>query len=270
MGSKILAIIVIVLLQAFASARAQSPLVLKVAMSEALPPISHATNGEPDGMLKDILEELFRHVPGYRLEFHTFPWTRAQRLVEVGQMDLMVTFPSNSRKAYAAFSEHSVYTMDYGNLVYDSRNSRAVQLDAVRSFEDLRGMTFISQEGVAWEDEKVPAYISRYKVNAPRAMWHMMFQRRAGDFFIMTVEHALYSANRYGYRDQLRMKKVDFIPNSLVEFHVGVRKSHPQHAVLMQAIDAAMARPEFVARKKVIERKYRSLAKTLQGEDTAG
>lgn len=270
MRSKIFAIVAIVLLQIFAPARAQTQLLLKVAMSEALPPISHATNGEPDGLLKDLLEELFRHVPGYRLEFHAFPWTRAQRLLEVGQMDLMVTFPSNSRKSYAVFSEATLYTMDYGNLVYDSRNNKALQLDAARSFEDLRGMVFISQEGVAWEDENVPAFINRYKVNAPRAMWHMMFQRRAGDFFIMTEEHALYSASRYGYREQLRMKKVDFIPNSQVEFHIGLRKSHPRRAALMRAIDAAMAHPDFMARRKVIERKYRNLARTATNTDPAG
>lgn len=270
MGSKTFAIVLIALMQVFLPARAQPAVVLKVAMSEALPPVSYAVDGAARGLLKDMLVELFRDVPGYRLEFHSYPWTRAQRLVESGQMDMFVTFPSGSRKAYAGFTSHSLYTMDYGNLVFDRRNSKAPQLEAARSFEDLRGMTFISQEGVSWEDENVPAHIKRYMVNTPQSMWHMIFQRRAGDFFIMTAELALYSANRYGYRDQLRIKKVDFIPNSLVEFHIGLRKSHPQHAALLQAIDAAMARPEFVARRKAIERKYRDQARAAPAAGAAG
>lgn len=269
MGSHIFAIVMIAIIQVLVPVYAQPAQLLKVAMSDALPPVSHVANGVPSGVLRDMVEELFRHVPGYRLEFQAFPWKRAQRLVELGQMDLFVTFPSNSRKEYAAFSPHVLYTLDYGNLVFDSRNSRALQLGAVRSFDDLRDMTFISQEGVAWEDENVPAFIKRYKVNAPRAMWHMMFQRRAGDFFLMTVEHATYSAQRYGYREQLRIKKVDFIPNSLVEFHIGLRKNHPQHAALLQAIDAAMLRPEFIAKRKAIERKYRELARAVPASGAA-
>ncbi|WP_342118080.1 substrate-binding periplasmic protein [Pseudoduganella sp. OTU4001] len=270
MGSKILAIVLLAILQAIVPANAQSTVTVKVALSEALPPASYAVNGEPSGLLKDMLVELFRHVPGYRLEFRTYPWARAQRLVESGQMDMFVTFPSASRKAYAAFSPHAIYTLDYGNLVFDSRSSKAAKLETARSFEDLRGLTFISQEGVSWEDENVPAYIKRYMVNTPRSMWHMIFQRKAGDFFIMSVEHAIYIANRYGYRDQLRMKKVDFIPNSLVEFHVGLRKNHPQQAALLHAIDAAMVHPEFVAKRKAIERKYRELAKAVPTTDASG
>lgn len=234
--------------------------VVRVAFSNTLAPASFVENGEVSGMLKDVMAALFVHVPEFKPEFHAYPWTRAQRMVEVGEMDMFVTFPSASRRAYASFSTHPIYIREYGNLVYDLQNSKAAKIAGAKSFDDLKNMVFVSQEAVSWEDENVPAYIKRYPVNGPPALMHMTFQRKKGDFFIMPEEQAMFFARQLGYDKQLGMKKVSFIPNSQVAFHVGVRKSHPDHKRIIAALEAAAQLPEFLAKKRSIERKYHEYA----------
>ena len=241
-------------------AHAQRTVTVRVALSEAMAPASFVEDGQASGMLKDMLKALFRNAPGYQAEFHAFPWTRAQRMVEAGEMDMFVTFPSGSRKEYADFSPHAIYTLDYGNIIYDRTSSKSAQIEAARSFEDLKGLTFISQESIAWEVDNIPPHIQRYMVNGPPSLLHMTFQRKRGDFFIMPAEQAVYLARQFGYAGQLGMKKVSFIPNSQVEFHVGVRKTHPKQKELLAVLNRASQSPGFIAQRKAIERKYRELA----------
>lgn len=243
---------------------------IRIALSDAMPPISYFEHGEANGMFREVLEALFELAPGYRPEFRAYPWARAQWLLKNNQMDLFLTFPSHDRRHYANFSHQAVFTLDYGNLVYRSGNSRAQQIQAANSFDDLRGLVFISQDMVAWEQENVPAFIPRYSVHNPAAIMHMAFQRQTGDFFIMPVEQAIYYANMLGYRNQLAMKKVGFIPNSQVPFHLGVRKSLSGGGDLLAALEAAMQQPGFRAKRRAIEAKYRTLAGTAQTLRSAG
>lgn len=237
-------------------AQAGAPALLRVALSDAGHPTSYAENGKPAGVLKEMLEALFSTVPGYRLEFRVVPWTRGQRAVEDGSMDMFITFPSAHRSQYAGFTAQAVFTLDYGNVVYDLKGRNAAVVESARSFEDLRKLVFIHQDGVEWELENVPEYIKRYTINGPNPLMHMTFKRHTGDFFIMNAEKAVYYARLLGYEKQLGMKRVSFIPNSLVGFHVGLRHSYPDSKAVLAALDAAMKQPEFLRRKRLIEQKY--------------
>ncbi|WP_342114510.1 substrate-binding periplasmic protein [Pseudoduganella sp. OTU4001] len=233
---------------------------VRIALSDAMPPISFMEHGQANGMFREMLEALFEQAPGYRAEFNAYPWARAQWLLQNHQMDLFLTFPSQDRRKYAEFTRQAVFTLDYGNLVYRAGNSNADKILAANSFEDLRSLVFISQDMVAWEKENVPPFISRYSVHNPAAIMHMAYQRKTGDFFIMPVEQAIYYSNMLGYRKQLAIRKVDFIPNSQVPFHIGVRRSYSGGEQLLATLEAAMKTPGFQARRRAIEQKYRTLA----------
>ena len=235
---------------------AAGPALVRVAMSEAGVPTSYSENGKAAGVLRELLEAVFSELPGYRLEFHVYPWTRAQRAVEDGSMDIFITFPAANRVSYAGFTAHAIYALDYGTIVYDRTSPKAATIAAARSFEDLRQMVFVQQDGVAWEQENVPAYIKRYQVNGPSSLMHMTFRRRTGDFFIMNPEKAVHNARELGYESQLGMKKVSFIPNSLVHFHIGLRHSYADSKTLLAAMDGVLKQPEFQRRKRTIEQKY--------------
>lgn len=240
-------------------ARSAAPTPVRVALSEQMPPVSFTEAGMTSGILLDLLKALFAGLPRYQPQFHSFPWIRAQRLVEAGQMDVFVTFPSTARLAYASFSSQPVYSLDYGNLVYALDGPHAEKIANARSFLDLKDLVFVSQEAVEWETDNVPPYIRRTMVNAPNSLVYMTFERKTGDFFIMPMEQAIFFARRLGYEKQLGMKQVQFIPDSLVKFHVGVRKDFQGASQFLAAVDAALKTPAFQKQKKLIEQRYRSL-----------
>lgn len=251
------ALLAMAMLLAHTAVRAVEPKVVHVALSEAAPPTSFASNGHPAGMFPELLAALFRHAPGYAAELHSLPWSRAQWAVEHGVMDMFITFPSANRLLYANFSARPLHVLDYGNIVYDRSGPKAARIETATSFRDMRELVFVSQETVAWELENVPAYIERYTVNGPASLMHMTFRRQAGDFFIMNAEQAVYYARQLGYEKQLGMKRVSFIPHSLVALHLGVRKDYPDQKALMRVMASAMKHPEFLAKKAAIIQKYR-------------
>lgn len=241
-----------------APATGAAPALVRVAMSEQMPPVSFVENGMTSGILQELLQALFATLPQYQPQFQPFPWIRAQRMVESGQMDVFVTFPSPTRLAYAHFSAQPVFTLDYGNLVYALDGPHAEKIAQARSFDDLKDLVFVSQEAVEWETDNVPSTIRRTMVNAPNSLIYMTFERKTGDFFIMPMEQAIFFARRLGYEKQLGMKQVPFIPNSIVKFHVGVRKNFPGASQFIAAVDAALKSPVFQKQKKLIEQRYRS------------
>ncbi len=239
-----------------AYAHAATPTLVRISLSEAPTPAALVGDKQSIPMLTELLQALFHFIPGYTPEFHAFPWTRAQQLVAIGRMDLFATSPSASRLRYADFSRGILYTSDYGNLVYDRKGDKGAQIESAKSFADLKKLVFVSQTAIEWEAESVPPYIERHMVNVPASLMHMTFHRHMGDFFIMPAEQAVHYAKQLGYEDRLGMKKVSFIPNSLVHFRVGIRKTYPDNKDLMAALEAGLKNPKFLAEKRVIELKY--------------
>lgn len=235
-----------------ASVAKAEPMVLRLGLSTDSPPATFEHHGQSKGILKELLEALFAQMPEYRVEFHTRPWARAQLEVSAGNLDGFCTFPSEGRKAYARFARQPIYVRDYGTLIFSSRNPRAGSLVRARSFEDLRSLTFVSQENVEWEKENIPDFIMRYSVNTPEQMMHMVFLREAGDFLIMSPEQALYYAQALGYTDQLRSVRVEFIPNSKVQYHIGLRQNLPEVDSVLARIEKAMQLPEFLKKRDAI------------------
>ena len=239
-----------------AHGQAAPPTLVRVAYSAPSQPANPFEVTHASLLIEELLKALFSLTPDYQTQFHGFPWARAQRLVEHGDMDLFVTFPSASRRGYANFSVHPLFVLDYGNIVYDATGAKAAQIEAATSFKDLRDLIFVSQDTVEWETENVPSYLRRYMVNGSVALMHMTFQRQMGDFFIMPPEQARAYAKHFGYERKLGMKKVDFIPNGQISFHIGIRKSYPQGKALMAALETAMKQPAFLAKRRRIESKY--------------
>lgn len=240
------------------TAQAEEPRLLRFAMSAESPPTSYEQNGEARGIIRDLLEALFSEMPQYRIEFYPRPWARAQYEVSNERLDAFCTFPSEARQDYARFASQPMYVWDYGNLVYNRHSPTARLISKAKSFDDLSGLRFISQTGVDWEKENVPAFIYRHLANTPPQMMHMLFRRQAGDFLIMSQEQAFYYAERFGYTEQLGNAQVDFIPNSQVPFHIGLRRSLADSEQLIAEIDRAMLSAEFQARRHVIIERYRT------------
>lgn len=237
---------------------AENKIHLKVVMSDDSPPTSYIENGKAAGMFYEITEALFKRLPKYKISFTALPWKRAQFELQQGAMDVFLTFPTEGRKKYAEFALEPLYEWDYGNLVFNKNNPKRSVIDKAAKFEDLKELTFLSQEGVDWENENVPPFIRRVFSKNIASMLHLVLGRGSGDFFIMSPEQAIFYANKHGYLDKMDMKKVTFISNDKVRFHFGVRKSFVGKESLIKAVEATMKNPEFINESTAIKTKYTS------------
>ncbi len=220
-----------------------APLPVRVGFSE---------NSQISDVVRELAQLAFSYVPSHTPQFQTLPWTRVQRLMENGDMDMFVTYAATNRAAYAHFTKSALFTLDYGHIVYDKHGPKAAQVESATSFADMKDLVFVHQDGVEWEMRNVPSYIKRYTVNAAPHIFHMTFERRAGDFFIMYPMQAVHFARQLGYEKQLGIRKVNFIPNHLVGLKIGIRKTYPGSAALVNALEAAMQNAEFKQRAKAI------------------
>lgn len=228
-------------------AAAAAPAALRVGLSET---------SMVNGAIVELTQALFQFVPSHQPQFQNLPWTRVQRLVENGDLDLFVTFPASNRASYVHFTKAPLLSLDYGHLIYDKQGSKARQIEAATSFADLKDLVFVHQDKVEWEMLNVPPYIKRYTVNAPMHLFRMTFGRQAGDFFIMYPEQAEHFARKLGYGRRLGIRKVNFIPNQHVGLHIGIRKSYPGSKALVDALDVAMQQAGFRQKADAITAKY--------------
>lgn len=229
---------------------------VNIVFSSESPPTSYVENEKPVGIFIELFEQIFSELPQYKATYNSMPWARAQLEVKNNHMDLFLTFPSEARKEYAEFTQNTLYLWDYGNLVFSKQNRNQQKILNAESMKDLKGLFFVSQEGVEWENENVPAYIERNFSNNIASMISLLLKRNSGDFLIMSPEQAFYYANKLDCLDNLKMKKVNFITNSKVKFHIGVRKSYPQHKELLSDIEKVIAKPSFKKKKMLIINKY--------------
>lgn len=230
---------------------------LVFAFAENEAPISHRTDDAVTGTLPDVTRLIFSLLNDHQVEPVTLPWPRAQRMVESGMADGFVTYPSQARREYAVFTEQPVYYIDIGYLIYHRDNPHRRRIESARSFEDLRGLTFIGQNGAEWERENIPDTLETVMAGTLEAMMHLLIRRRTGDFMVMPPEQAIYLARYLGYRSEIRMRHVDFIPNSRIPFHLGVSQQREDAQALVDAVDAVVTSDTFQRRRQRLIETYR-------------
>lgn len=239
-----------------ASSLAQShTLLLAFAKDEA--PISYVENGEVTGSIPDMARLIFALVDEHRVEMTAAPWPRAQRMVEAGRADGFVTYPSDERRRYALFTEQAAYHIDFGYLIYHRDNPNREQLESAQSFEDLRGLRLIGQNGADWERDNIPAFLESVMANSLDSMMHLLMRRQVGDFVVMSPEQAIYIAKQLGYRSDLAYHSVDFIPDARIPIHLGIARTTQNAEAIVAAAEAAMNTEVFRERQRQLIDRYR-------------
>jgi polar amino acid transport system substrate-binding protein len=147
--------------------------------------------------------------------------------------------------------------MDYGFLIYHKENPNRTTIDNAKSFNDLKTLSVIVQTGVGWEEDNIPKYIDRKTAGSVEAAIHYLFKRQYGDFLIMPPEQAKHFANKFGYLDNLKYKKVSFIPNSYTPFHLGIRNTHAKGKKLLFEVEDVLKREDFKLSIDQILSRYR-------------
>lgn len=230
---------------------------LTFAFAENAPPYSYSLDNRAAGLFPELVQLAFSFTPDYSVNSTVMPWSRAQHNVRRGLADGFLTYPSGERQDYAIFSAKPLFTQDFGHLVYAADNPNAQLIESASGFSDLADLKVIVEKGSKWEDENLPAYLERVPGRDLETMMHLLMLRKAGDFFVQPAEDARFIARKLGYGDRLKVRKVDFIPNALIPFHIGVSRNARSAAQVIQQVDEVMQTPEFVLQRNQLIERYR-------------
>jgi len=227
---------------------------LRFVYSDDDPPISSQVNNIPVGLFPELVELIFSLLQDYDVSTEAYPWSRSQLLVESGERDGFVTYPSKHRKQYAVFSEQAVFIQDYGYLIYHKDNTHKTRLEWAKSFKDISDLTVIMENGSEWEKDNIPSFLNRVKAVNQDTMVHLLFLRKEGDFMVMPPETAVHLTRKLGYQKVLNYNSVKFINDSLIPFHIGLSKKTPNADIIINQINKIILSTRFSkARKAIIE-----------------
>lgn len=225
--------------------------------SEKSPPYSYSVDERAVGLFPDLVQLVFSFIPDYTIQSVVVPWSRAQYDVRVGRSDGLLTYPSEEREEYVVFSAKPLVTQDFGYLVYSAENPNTDLIESATSFSDLSSLTVIVEKGSEWEEDNIPGYLERVPGQHLDAMMHLLMLREVGDFFVQPALDARSAARQLGYSDKLKVRKVDFIPNSLIPFHIGISRKHPSAMEVINQVDSVMQNPELQSQMKAVTESYR-------------
>ena len=175
----------------------------------------------------------------------------------LGLTDGLLTYPSEERQEYAIFSAEPLFTQNFGHLVYSADNPNIDLIESATSFAELSSLTVIVERGSQWEEDNIPGYLEREQGRDMKAMMHLLMLREAGDFMVQPAEDARFIARQLGYSKKLKVRKVDFIPNSRTPFHIGVSRQLPSAMEVINQVDAVMQNPEYQLQRNTLIESYR-------------
>lgn len=191
------------------------------------------------GLFIDILERVLVQELGMGLVLEPYPWKRAQKQVEDGNADFLISVPTRERLLYSIASDEPLLKMHLHVYTYAGHP----QLDRIRKIStpmDIIALhlTPVTNEGNGWHKENIDALgIKTLYVPNDGNLVQFLAKRRA-DIMIdapITMNHLI---RQYGLTADIVQTDVRFGP---VNFHLLMsRKS--RHVDLMPQINTAIGK----------------------------
>lgn len=215
--------------------------VLTGALMENNPPLTYSKLGGIDGqggLIIEVLETIFKEA-SIPFTVKVFPWKRAQAMVESGQLDFLVTVPTEPRLQYALSSTNPVLPMEQKIFTYKG-HPKQDQMMKIRSVEDVKamGLVVVSNLGNGWIKQNIEgAGVTVFWAPQDESMAKMLVAKRA-DIVIDPEISFVYDIRKTGLVGQIIYVASPFPPTP---FHFLLGK-HSPFAHLMPRIDAAITK----------------------------
>lgn len=232
---------------------------IRIVGADNSPPLSSRSGERTIGYIADIINASCTVPPVIDHTLTLYPWSRAQQMVQQGIADAFCTFPSEQRQQYALFTPSPVFYLDYGNLVFRRDNPNARQIANARSWDDLKGLTFVGQYNTGWEDDNVPDFIDKVHFSDQQEMLQLLLKRNVGDFLIMNPLESNYLIRELSLTGQAQQAQVTFIENSRIPFHFGFSKKFASAESMVAGFETRITSPEFLQTRTRIKKTYASL-----------
>lgn len=151
----------------------------RMAVSDNYPPFYLVENGKAAGIVIDILNEVIGRQMGVPIVFESFPWARAQLMVEKQGFDALCTIATPDRLVYTVASDESVLTNNF-HLFVRKDNPLLPDLLKVDSIDALAALhpKAVSYLGSGWSSNRLSGIELIVAGNFDNVM-QMLLARRA-------------------------------------------------------------------------------------------
>ncbi len=133
------------------SSGAYSQNLFTLSVNSDWPPFSYNEGDEVDGILPRLIAEIVGKRMGIETQSVGNPWGRAQKLVEIGELDALLTVPTDQRLEYADASKSVVYEFRMQAATRDG-SSVHVALGDKASIDDIKRFRVCDIAGNGWAE----------------------------------------------------------------------------------------------------------------------
>ncbi|WP_245763926.1 substrate-binding periplasmic protein [Pseudoalteromonas denitrificans] len=186
-------------------------------------PYIWSDNGISKGIYVDILKEVFEKRMGMTIEFESFPWLRAQRRVESGKSDGMITLYTPERAEYTSTGKVPIFIETMGLFTYIN-HPRLEQMKNIQSIDGIKDFQILTYLGDGVSIEKFPGFDVDYgAVDLKSALKKLNLKR--GDVLIQSKAVTLYNIKKLRLDNSIiQVPRVDF---GVLEFKLCISKQSP-------------------------------------------
>lgn len=162
---------------------------LRVAFNSSWAPYSVGEGNDVDGLLVSLTREIIQNRMGHKVAGVGLPWSRAQRDVEDGRLDALVTYASPERLMYANASREVVYTLETRAFVrFGSEAEIAIRNNP--EIETLRNFVHCKILGDGWSKGFLKDNKIEYETGLNTTGCLKQVQAGRQDVFLHVVETA--------------------------------------------------------------------------------
>ena len=183
------------------------------------------------GLFVELVDLVFADGLGMRVERHYYPWKRAQREVEEGGADFLLTIPTPARARYAVASDLPLYMM-YMHLFTSKEHGKRQAMATARTAGDIIKMDLhlVAHRGDGWyQSNMADAGVRTTYVDTDESLPRFIAARRA-DGMIDAALPMSTIIRKQGLEGQVVMTEAQFGP---LNFHILVGNRSP----LLQRMD---------------------------------
>jgi polar amino acid transport system substrate-binding protein len=223
-----------------AGARPSRAADLKVVFYNAFPPVSFENESHQIvGILPDLMTEILERRMKLPVAMQGMPWARAQASVQDGSADLFCTVPTSARLDYAVFTRRPAIILKI-ELFYAVDNPRRAEIEAIRTIEQLKGFRQGDYVGDGFAETTFKGMPIDWTPNLESVFKKIELGR--ADMFVGTEVVAKSIVKQLGLGEKIRSVPVDI--GQPMSFCIGVRKTFPEAASMIERADEAIEAAE--------------------------
>ncbi len=194
---------------------------------------------ERDGVAKGIQPEIVDYLCsrlGIKVVHKFYPWERAQKMVEIGKVDAMLTTPTVSRFAYCVFGKENGKPA-YWNIFYQkSKTDIAEKVKKLTSLEDLKPFRILDFIGNGWTASFLKEGFNIHFV-AEIEQIPLMLANGRQDLCVNSATMINYWAKKNNVADQIEMHRIEWPWTRFHYVFMVSRKSPWVQKGLVRALD---------------------------------